>query len=375
MKLAVIGSWDFEKIKGGITVCSLDCKSGKVEPIKSYFPHVNVGSTPVHDGNGTIYFVDETTHANKHTYGGGGYVYAAKIDFETGELRLLNYKKSLGTNPCYCALTPSGKYLLVAHHTSSKNTVTKLIRREDGTIQNEILYDDTSVVLFKLNENGSIDRAVDFYIHEREGNRHSLLHSIYERNGYFLSSDKGLDKIYSYHVDEQNGKIELVDSLQVGKFTACRYMAMHPTLNRIYGTNEKKPYLHVYEMDEQGKLVKAGEEYIFEDLEYAKSNAKFQTDCMVSKCGKYLYVALAAFSGEDRIVTMDLDENGIPRYRGYDVLEGICPKALEISGDGKYLYVCNTVSDSIAIYVILADGSIEFKESMSIENAANMRIL
>lgn len=373
MHYAAIGCWDFKKDKGGITICTVD-EEGLISPLQNYFPNVNVGSTPALDENGILYFVDEVSNLNKVEYGGGGYIYAAKFNFQTAELCMLNRKKSLGTNPCYCAITSSKKYLAVVHHTSSKNTVTKIVRNQCGKIGNEILYDDTSVVLFGLNEDGSIGEPVDFYLHEREGKRHSLLHSVYEYKGFLLSSDKGLDRVYSYHIDESAGKIELADTLTVEKFTACRYMGFHPYLNRIYGTNEKRPFLNVYQIDEEnGEMKKIAEEYVFEDLEYAKSNAKFQTDCVVSKCGRYLYVALAAFSGEDRIVTMDLDKFGVPKYRGYEILSGSCPKALAISQNGKYLYSCNTMSGTISCYEIMEDGALQFKSSSVVENAASIR--
>ncbi len=378
MKYAAVGCWDYKKENGGIAVVAVDENTGSLSLLKKYCTNVNVGSTPAFDGTDKIYFIDETANIDHAPYGGGGggYVYAARIDRNTGELTILNRVRSLGTNPCYCALDQEKKHLVLVHHTSSSHNVTKLFRREDGNIDAKILYDDASVMLFDLNDDGSIGRPADYFIHPQEGLRHTLLHSVYEFKGLFLSSDKGQDRVYSYRINKEKDQIELLDSLDVGKYTACRYMGFHPTLNIAYGTNEKKQYINVYQIDTQtGKLSLIGEEFIFEDSEYSRFNAKFATDCIVTPNGKYLYVALAAFTGEDRIVTMDLNENGLPTYRHYDVVLGKCPKALAMSDDGRYLYVCNAVSGNISVYQILENGDLLFKENVDIPCAASLRFL
>ena len=376
MKYAAVGCWDYKKENGGIAVVAVDENTGHLSLLKKYCTNVNVGSTPAFDGKDTIYFIDETANMDYAPYGGGGggYVYAARIDRESGELTILNKVRSLGTNPCYCALDQERKHLLVVHHTSSSHNVTKLVRKENGEIDAEILYDDASVLLFDLNPDGSIGKALDYHIHPQNGLRHTLLHSIYEFKGLFLTSDKGQDRIYSYRISD--GKIELLDSLEVGKFTACRYMSFHPTLNIAYGTNEKKQYINVYHIEpETGKLALIKDEFIFEDSEYSRFNAKFATDCIVTPNGRYLYVALAAFSGEDRIVTMDLDQEGMPTYRHYNVIQGKCPKALAMSEDGRYLYACNAVSGDISVYQILENGDLLFKENVKIPCGASLRFL
>lgn len=375
MKIAVVGSWDFKKKNGGITVCSYNEENGHIDPIANYASEVRVGSTPAFDGVDTIYFINETTDIDYAPYGGGGggYVYSAKIDPENGEFKVLNRVESLGSNPCYCAIDENREYLLVVHHTSSSHNITKIVRNDNGSLSTQIVYEDASAVLFELNKDGSIGKALDYHIHEQNGLRHTLLHSVYQYKNFFISSDKGQDRIYSYSIDKANKKLQLIDGLEVGKYTACRYLGFHPTLNRMYGTNEKKSYINVYTMDDKtGKLEMLGDEFIFEDSEYSRFNAKFATDCIVHPSGKYLYVALAAFTGEDRIVTMDLDESGMPVYRHYDINQGKSPKALQISSNGKYLYSCNAGSGNISIYEILKDGNLKFKENVEISNAANM---
>lgn len=375
MKLAAVGCWDYKKENGGIQICEINEEDGSLKPLKKYCQNVNAGSTPCFNGKDIIYFIDETANMDYAPYGGGGggYVYAARINMQNGDLEVISRKRTHGTNPSYCAISKDLKHLVVVHHTSSSHNVTRLVRNQDGSISSEITYDDASVVVFKLNEDGSIGDLIDFHIHPQVGKRHTLLHSIYEKNGFFISSDKGQDRLYSYKV--KDGKIELVDSLEAGYETACRYLGFHPSLDVMYGTCEKKAYINVYSIDKNGKLANLGEEFLFEDSEYSRFNAKFATDCVVSPNGKNLYIALAAFAGEDRIVTMDLDANGIPKYRHYDVDQGKCPKAITMSDNGKYIYVGNAVSSQVTIYNVLEDGNIKFKENVEIACAASLRKL
>ena len=168
--------------------------------------------------------------------------------------------------------------------------------------------------------------------------------------------DKGMDKVYSYGVDRENGKLKHLDTWkgEVGCFP--RYLAFHPTNGLLYVNNEKLDRVSVFRVDsETGKLdcIKHcpifPEGYVHPDAELCVQ------DIMVHPSGKSMYLTIG---GYDVIVEMGLDEDGMPAPGKVLDARGKQPRCLALSPDGRFLLSGNMVSGNITTFEVNEDGAL-----------------
>lgn len=372
---ALVGSWDWDGCESstkGITVCDYDEKTGHLSPMRNYLPEIKIGSEPlVNEHN--VYFVEEIKQTRNRKSGGGGYVYYAEID-EKRQLHIKNQKETLACNPCYCALDKTNKYLIVVHYASTRDTATKLKRDKNGDIRQEIIYDDAAIVLFRLHDDGSINKLTDFAYHEPNQEKCSLLHSVYKQpdGNIFVVFDKGLDRVYTYKIDYENEKLILLDTLLLDEDSDPRYCVFHPELHKIYSTNEKRTYVYTIGYDPNtGKLKKEKETYLL-TCDKAEYDIAMSSDIKITPDFQHLYIAIR---GIDIIAVCNIDENGFPHLQQNISCNGKFPRGLGINKKGTILYACNTESDNITLFDIDDNGLLTQKEMCLISRPANITII
>jgi len=169
---AYVGNWSFQPkpLKGkGISIFQYDPESGDLKLMETVRPDVAAGQLYLDAEHKMLYAVDERGE-RRGEIGGGGYVMAFRIDATTGKLTLVNEKESLSPEPSYLCMDKSGKYLL-ACHCSDPFHVTKISKRPDGTFFNEVLFDDTALVMFGINDDGSLGDVCDIDITKGTGGK------------------------------------------------------------------------------------------------------------------------------------------------------------------------------------------------------------
>ncbi|MCD7862016.1 MAG: lactonase family protein [Lachnospiraceae bacterium] len=338
---AYIGNWKQpnEDLAVGVTVAAYHEDTGSLELLSHCFPEINCGATCVNKEKGILYCVNEVNIVPGETL--GGQVFALKMDSHTGMLTEINHSPSFGGMPTYCALSSDGSYLVVSNH-AKRNSIMKTALDENGKYQIVLEYDEASVVLFRLNEDGSIGEACDVVRHEGRGllpnqqspHPHSVMKSpLYD---IFIVCDKGNDSVYSYKIDQENGKLVQCDCIKGIAGSSPRYSTFHPTLPYFYYNNETKPVVGVVCYDEEGRLT---------PVRYNKCTGDctgkvrgMQSDIRIDAQGRYLY-DLVRETG--KIVVYEIDEiSGIPEY----VRNIVCAcknggRGLALSPDGRYLYM------------------------------------
>ncbi|MBQ3459100.1 MAG: beta-propeller fold lactonase family protein [Solobacterium sp.] len=366
---AVIGSWDWDgsDTRKGITVCKVNEKTGNLSGFSNYLPDVKCGSTVACGKDGIIYFVDERKELKGRKTGGGGYVLAAKID-EKGRLEVVSEEQSMAVTPSYCCLDESGRYLIAVHHTSTRDSATKLKKNSKGEVVQEIIYDDAAVVLFTINSDGTIGKAVDFHCHAPKDGKASLLHSVYRLPGsdLLIVCDKGLDQVYCYAV--RRGKLVLKDILEVPDGSDPRYAAFHPEKPLFYVNNEQTSKLYTVTIQKKtgGMKLLAETELMDQPL------IGMASDVVISPDGKYVYTVLRF---ADLISVCSLDEKGIPSLVQTVPCGGSNARGMAFSKDGRFLYVCNTESDVITVFKVQADGKLKKGREIHVSRPANLCFL
>jgi 6-phosphogluconolactonase (cycloisomerase 2 family) len=373
---AFAGNWNFIPGSKGISVFRYDVVDGTLEPVETVFSDVAAGQQFLDRERGVLYITNEidSKHGEK---GGGGYVIAFRIDRETGKLSLINEKESLSSCPCYICLDGAKLYALVAHHGGS-SYVTKIIRDAGGAYFSKVLFDDTALVLFRVNRDGSLGEICDASIIPGEGldGPHVFphLHSVVaDPSGkLFIVCDKGMDKIYTCHLDYERSKMIPLGEIAVETGIAPRYGAFHPKLPYFYVNFERKTVLHSYKYDPRiGILNQVSAVPLLTEEEEKDASGIESSDILIHPSGRYMY---AAVRGVDRIVILDLDDQGGLIGRGHVYCGGKHPRGLCLSPDGRFLFCANMESGLITSFSVRDDGSLEKTGETKAPCPANMSI-
>ena len=376
---AIVGNWGFAPAPKGITSFSYEPESGVLELIETVRPDIAAGQLCLDAERRILYVVDECGE-RRGEIGGGGYVLAFKIDGETGKLELLNMKESLSPEPSYLCMSKNKKYL-VACHCADPFHVTKIVRNEDGSLGNEVLFDDTALVMFPILEDGSLGDPCDVFVTEGSGGKDpksrrnvdpvtnhiqlikviSRLHAVIASpdGEFYVTCDKGMDKLISFRIDEEQGKFVKLDEYTTDE-VACfpRYGAFHPHLQVFYANNENLALLNCLTYDNNGTLeLLAKLPLLEEEVEEIDGKPVGAQDILVHPNGKTLYITLC---GLNDIVVVALDEEGKPSLKQKINSEGILPRGICLSPDERFLFSGNMNSGDITSFQVLEDGTLQY---------------
>ncbi len=357
---ALVGNFGFAPGPKGLQVYSYDPATANMELIESVFDDVNVGHQSIDAERNIVYITNECPSHRGQT-GGGGYLMALKIDPESGKLRLINEKETLSAEPCYTCLDKTKRYILVSHHVDF-GFVTKIVKGEKG-YSSVTVFDDTALVLFRINEDGSLGDVCDLSLTPGEGtsgpHTTSRHHSVIAdpTGELFVVCDKGLDKIHTYRLDQANGKLVQLQDTTVETGLVPRYGVFHPTLPIFYANYEKKTVVHAYRYDiVTGKLDRIGSAPLILDEKAAEGLGKVEAaDILIHPNGKYLY---ASIRGANSIAVLAIDDAGAISLRESTDCGGVNPRGLCISPDARFLFTANIDSGNIATFSIGADGAL-----------------
>lgn len=376
-----IGNWSFQANPAGgkgISIFSYKEESGDLELLETIRPDVAAGQLYIDQQNKVLYAVNECGE-QRGEIGGGGYIMAFRVDSETGKLTLLNEKRSLSPEPSYISLDKTGRFLLTCHCADPFH-VTKIVKKQDGTYANVVLFDDTGLCLFRINDDGSLGDACDVAVTEGAGGNNtrtqvnvdpvtghiqlvnviSRLHSVVKNpsGSVFAVCDKGMDCIYTFRINYEKECLEQLDQW-VSEDVACfpRYGAFHPTLPVYYANNENHATLNYFKYDDStGKLdlVKTIPLLSY-DPGLVDGKPVGAQDLLISPNGKTLYCTLC---GLNLIIVMQLDEKGNPTVIQEVESGGNLPRGIQLSPDGHYLLAGNMVSGDITTFKVNADGTL-----------------
>ena len=326
-----IGNWSFDgSASKGITIYEYDPAAGSLALIETVCPDVAAGQLYLDAEKGILYSNDECGE-QRGQIGGGGYVLAFRIDPDTGRLTEMNRRPSMSPEPSYLCLDRSGKYLTVCHCADPFH-VTRIVRDADGEFRNEVLFDDTGLVLFSINADGSIGSVADVAVTQGSGGRDehasrkvdpvsghiqlvrvlSRLHSVVASpDGEMMTvCDKGMDKVYTYRVDREAGKLVHLYTWEAPE-VACfpRYAAFHPEKPLVYVDNENSASVNTFRYDSTtGVLERLQFTYLLrEDPGLIDGKPAGCQDIQMHPNGRTLYCSV---SGMNMIVVCALDEKG-----------------------------------------------------------------
>jgi 6-phosphogluconolactonase len=391
-QIAYIGAWgaDIQGNKnpgegdGGIKTYSV-AENGAMEFIDKTTPQVNAGSISISADGCFLYATDERKDFGG-AHGNGGGVCAYSIDRRTGKLALLNEVSSAGAYPCSIVVDRKRRYAFASNHGNHEEAITKSIRTEQGTYTAKRVFDEGSIAMFPIREDGSLGECCDLKVLDGSSvldwfqwtaHPHSVM--LNGTDKFLFSGDKGSDLIRVYRIDYDRGVLEGVWEQQTQEGSGPRHIVFHPVLPVLYCNSEQNNTVHAYRFEnETGRLEHLDSAFTV-PADYVPSHTgdtfdhNQTADIRIHKSGMFLYVSNR---GHNSIVSFVLDTQGKMTLTGIVPSGGEIPRAMNFDTTGNALYVANQRTGNIVKFSvdyqtagipIQTDYEIQFQNPVSLQ--------
>lgn len=357
---------------GGIHVFRM-AEDGSLEKTDRVSDELAIGYVASSPDGKYLYGINETKKfSNMDVYGGS--VNAYSFDPEKGKLKFVNNTPTVGVFPCFLTITHDGKYLLATNY-GSVDTLVRSQKNENGgyTLQN--IYDEGSVVLIPVGEDGKVQPVSSLQVHTETSvdpirqiavHPHSV--NVDNTDQFAMVCDRGGDRIYSYRINREKNELELCDVFRTKAGTGPRHLAFHPTKPYFYVVSELLPMIASYKYDtETGKIEEINmistEPENYKPRDYSNFGAcTHPADVHVHPNGKYVY---ASNRGHNSIATFAVADDGALSFVTYMPSHGDTPRAFNFDPTGKFMFVTNQDSGNILTYRLGDDGTLEATGSVA----------
>lgn len=302
------------------------------------------------DGDGRLELVGQTARDIKEPFyidihprgyvvyaitdpGGDGLVSALSFERDSGAMTTMNSQSTQGEYPCYVAVDPSGRAVVVAN------------------------YEGGSVSSYPLNEDGSLGAPASFYQHEgssinenRQEGPHAHCFYIASDGRFAFANDLGTDQVFIYALDAAQGTITPAEqpAARVKAGGGPRHFTISPDNRHGYAINELGNTITTFTYDagrglllEQGMVTTLPDDY---------DGVTHTADVVVTPDGRFVY---GTNRGHDSVAmfTRDID-TGALTPNGIEPSLGGMPQNLTVSADGSLLFLCNTKGDKVVSFRI-----------------------
>jgi 6-phosphogluconolactonase len=235
------------------------------------------------------YFVIHPDGLHLYTCNSGspGEVSAYEIEPHTGQLKFLNRVPAGGTDTSYVSLDQTGHYVLAAN------------------------YSGGNIAVFAIKPDGSIGERTGFMQHtgssvNPQRQTHAYAHSIIvdPSNRFALVADLGLDKVFVYRFNAQNGSLTPDDPpfVNIKPGSGPRHVKFHPNGRWVYVISEIASTVTAFNWDSaNGTLAE------FQSVSALPADFKGTSTCaeiMVHPNGKFLY---ASNRGDDSLAVFAIN--------------------------------------------------------------------
>jgi len=260
-----------------------------------------------------------------------GYLSSYAIDPATGALRFLNRVPANGTTSAHLIVDQTGHWLMVAN------------------------YGSGSVASFALKPDGSIGEMADFHQHsgssvnlKRQKGPHPHEVVMSPDNRFLIVPDLGVDKIFSYRLDTNSGKLTPNDPA----FTTVP-PGFGPR-HLVFGKDGKFAYVlgemgsKVIALSYDGALGKLTPIQTIATIPAGFKGENNSGELALDASGRFLY---ASNRGHDSVSLFAIDpRTGLLKLIQVEPSGGQIPRNIAIDPSGRHLLAANQDSDRIVVF-------------------------
>lgn len=357
-----VSSWSHGNGAVGLCQYLFDRESGNLSLVQQLDDKINFGVSCVDEERGVFYILEEGANLpGIHGGGGGGRLFAHKIDPETGSLHEISCVPTYCSNPSYLTMDATRKYMVVSHHTT-RACVTKLLRDAYGRFCPYVEHDDPYVELFSVNEDGSVGELLDAVKHEgcgpdsaQQSHPHPHCAVMSPSGRLFTVCDKGNDSIYMYAIDYENQRLaQPQNPYACAPGSKPRFCVYHPSLPFLYQNNEGKPYVNAYRYEENGRLESIGTFGVDSEDTLTLPGRRVQQDLRIDRKGQYLYNVVRD-PAMVAVYRVDQATGALTLIQNFPV-DAEWPRGCALSPDGRFLVLTGMNSGDVMTFAVGEDG-------------------
>jgi 6-phosphogluconolactonase len=296
-----------------------------------------------------LYSANETDRVGDHKEGTVS-AFAVSAD---GRLALLNTAPSGGAGPTYVSVHPSGQYLLVANYFGGSVAVIRIL--DDGRLGEATDVEVDGGRIGPTRAESAPSGSFAFSGHDRT---HAHMIQADPSARYVLHADLGLDQIFVWKFDDQQGKLDPNDppAVSLPPGDGPRHFHFHPNGRWLYSIQEEGSTIVRFNFDGATGLLTPQQTISTLPAGFAGSN--FCSEILVSTDGRFVY---AGNRLHDSIGVFSIDERGDLTWVGEEWTHGNYPRSFAFDPTGSFLYCCNQRGDNIAIFQVnRRSGLLEF---------------
>ena len=346
---AYVGNFRIDGQGLGLAICDYRPDTGALEVRKMVAPEVSVGATHIDHARGILYCVDERSDNPDLGMGGGGRVFAFRIDPVTGDLTEINHRSSYASLASYVTTDVDGQYLLATNHARFVR-ITTAVRDDAGAYRVVRVPDPATTVLYRLDEDGAIGQARDVFLHQGEGPgplfhppaAHCVVRS--PDGSFFAVCDKGTDEVLMFAIDREADALVVTDRFHEPGSSAPRYAQFHPSAPFLYVNHENEPFVTVFR-HEQGRLTLVARADALPADDELRGRLAQQSDLRFSKSGDRLYVLIRGINVVS-VFGVDSATGDLALLQAFRVAADN-PRGCALSPDGRFLLVANVGSEDV----------------------------
>jgi 6-phosphogluconolactonase len=329
--------------------------------------------------NKVLYSVDERKTDGRGPKKPASCVMSFKVDPESGKLTFLNKQPTVGAMPASITVDEDKRLLFTANHGFFDHVV-KAVQTADGKWVERFEYDDSTVVQYGLEADGSIGEVQDVHVltgygtdpndsPQGAGHAQASPHAhivVIDPSGKFLvACEKAGERIYVYRIGGK--RLQLASVYQCPAGTGPRHAAFDKK-GRMFMTCEFSSELWSFNFDSSTGLLS------FIDKQSTLSGFKGRNETatlQVHPNGRFVYMNNR---GQDDVVCFSISEDGHLKKTGrVELSKSDDPKdatrCMTLSPGGAFLLVPDRPADVIRSYAVDPnDGSLRVLTEVPVQN-------
>jgi 6-phosphogluconolactonase len=307
-------------------------------------------------------------------------VMSFKVDKGSGALTYLNQQPTVGAMPASVTVAEDDKLLWTANHGFFDHVV-KAVQLADGTWVEKFEYDDSTVVQYGLNDDGSIGPVQDVHVltgygtdpndspqggGHAQASPHAHIVAVDPSGAFLIACEKAGERIYVYRIG--GPRLHLASVFQCPPGTGPRHVAFDKKTGRMFMTCEFSSELWSFQFDsDTGVLSFLDKASTLDGFTGRNETATVQ----VHPSGRFVYMNNR---GQDDVVWFSVSDDGhLTRAGSVQLSRCEDPKdatrAMTLAPNGRFLLVPDRPADIVRSYgVDPDDGSLTALAELPIEN-------
>ncbi len=362
-----VSRWAFMNGAPGLQVYKFNTETGAIELLKDIDTETSFGFSRVDEERGLMYINNEMPDVPGVIYHTGR-VYGYQLNKETGDASELFRRETYCPFPDYIGMSADNKYAVVTHH-SWADHVTKVEKNAEGKYEPVMVFNDSCINLYAVNEDGTFGDLLDVKKHSFDTPQfdyHGKLtiphpHSaVLSPSGkFFAVCDKGDGHIYFYTIDEEKQELKLMARHQTDlDLSEPRYCVFHPTkpfifINHEHTADGSMP-VNSYRYTEEGDLEPINRvDTLFAPC-MPPNGMKALTTLNISNDGTCLYCVA---NGCNNVGVFSIDqETGAIALIQNQPINGKKARSGALSPNGKYFITTCILDGEIDVFAVGDDG-------------------